>query len=349
MPRYKPTEISGYRLGNLGAVPVVTWDEQGKRRRFRLGSALTQEQAEAELQAFVKRREVYQARSGHKVQDLHDAYCADRRLDGKSIANQEQHWKALAPVFGHLSPSDIDKRICKDYARRRMAAGRKVGTIWTELTDLRTILNWAAKNDLITKAPNITIPPKPAPRDKRLTKEEARTLLDACGPAHLRLFVVLNLATAARAGALLGLRWDRIDLERGLINLHDPEIEETTKRRAIVPINSTAKAALAAAKPMALSDWVIEWNGAPLKSIKKALKSAGKDAGLEWVSPHVLRHTAATWMAEAGVPMSEISQYLGHSSTSVTEKVYARYSPDYLRTAAAALEMPTAQLRSVGA
>jgi len=43
-------------------------------------------------------------------------------------------------------------------------------------------------------------------------------------------------------------------------------------------------------------------------------------------------------MAEEGVPMPEISQFLGHSNTQVTEKVYARFSPDYLRRAAAALE-----------
>jgi hypothetical protein len=49
----------------------------------------------------------------------------------------------------------------------------------------------------------------------------------------------------------------------------------------------------------------------------------------------LLRHTAAVLMAENGVPMSEISQYLGHNSTETTERVYARYSPDYLRKAAA--------------
>jgi len=43
-------------------------------------------------------------------------------------------------------------------------------------------------------------------------------------------------------------------------------------------------------------------------------------------------------MAEAGVSMSEISQYLGHSNTRVTESVYARYSPDYLKGAAKALD-----------
>jgi integrase len=53
----------------------------------------------------------------------------------------------------------------------------------------------------------------------------------------------------------------------------------------------------------------------------------------------MLRHTAAVWMAEGGTPMSEIAQYLGHSTTLVTEKVYARYSPEYLKKAAAQLEI----------
>jgi integrase len=52
----------------------------------------------------------------------------------------------------------------------------------------------------------------------------------------------------------------------------------------------------------------------------------------------MLRHSAAVHMAEEGVPMSEISQYLGHSDTRITEQIYARFSPDYLRRAAAALE-----------
>lgn len=44
-------------------------------------------------------------------------------------------------------------------------------------------------------------------------------------------------------------------------------------------------------------------------------------------------------MAENRVPMSEISQYLGHKSTLITERVYARYSPEYLGSAAESLEI----------
>jgi len=112
-----------------------------------------------------------------------------------------------------------------------------------------------------------------------------------------------------------------------------------SKGRAIVPINNTLLAALHEAKQGALTGHVIEWAGRPVKSIKKGIATAARNAGIEDVSPHVFRHTAAVWMAEAGIPMSEIAQYLGHSNTSVTEKVYARYSLEHLRGAASALEI----------
>lgn len=60
--------------------------------------------------------------------------------------------------------------------------------------------------------------------------------------------------------------------------------------------------------------------------------------GLSDVSPHVLRHTAAVYMAEAGISMDEIAQYLGHSDSRITASTYARYSPEHLRKAASALE-----------
>src|SRR3954462_9387540 len=62
-------------------------------------------------------------------------------------------------------------------------------------------------------------------------------------------------------------------------------------------------------------------------------------AKLKKVSPHMLRHSAAVRMAEDGVPMEEIASYLGHGDVNVTRKVYARFSPDHLRGAAAALEL----------
>lgn len=80
-------------------------------------------------------------------------------------------------------------------------------------------------------------------------------------------------------------------------------------------------------------------SGSQVKSIKKGIATTAKNAGVEGVTPHVFRHTAAVWMAEASISMSEIAQYLSHSNTNITERVYARFSPDHLRRAASALEV----------
>jgi len=100
----------------------------------------------------------------------------------------------------------------------------------------------------------------------------------------------------------------------------------------------TARAALLDARQGALTDYVIEWARRPVKSVKRGLAAAAQRAGLEHVSPHMLRHSAAIHMAEEGVGMEEIAQMLGHSNVNVTRNVYARFSPDYLGRAAAALE-----------
>lgn len=186
-------------------------------------------------------------------------------------------------------------------------------------------------------APAVWMPPPSRPRDRYLTREEVGKLLDHIETPHVRLFVILALATGARMSALLDLTWDRVNLDRRVIDLNPAGRHETNKRRAVVPINERAHAALTKALEGALTDYVIEYGGGPVKSVKKAIQAAAIRSGVP-CSAHVFRHTAGVWMAEADVPMQKIAQYLGHTSTRVTETTYARYSPNYMKDAAAALE-----------
>lgn len=57
------------------------------------------------------------------------------------------------------------------------------------------------------------------------------------------------------------------------------------------------------------------------------------------LSPYVLRHSAGVWMAQAGVDLAEIAEYMGHESLETTRKHYARFHPDHLRAAGKALEI----------
>ena len=228
---------------------------------------------------------------------------------------------------------------CRSYTASRRAAGRSDGAIHTELGLLRTALSWAAKpgRRLIPEAPEIERPQKPDPKERWLTRPEIDRLIAACTMPHIRLAVILMLSTAARVGAILDLEWSRVDFERGIINLRS-DATGPRKGRAIPPMNRMARAALLPAKEAALSDYVIEWAGGPVRCIRKGFMSAVGAAGLREVTLHTLRHSAAVHMAAAGIPIEKISTYLGHSNIAITAKVYARFAPEHLRDAAEVLE-----------
>jgi integrase len=199
-------------------------------------------------------------------------------------------------------------------------------------------MRFAVSEKLISSAPFIPMPRKPAPKTAYLEKEQAQAVASAAMMPHVKLFICLALATAGRVSAILELTWDRVDMEGRTIRLATGGAGEATKGRATVPINEMAFRALQEAQAGAVSDFVVEWGGGPIARITKGVAAASRRAGIA-CTPHTLRHTAAVWMAGAGVPMSKIAQYLGHSDSRTTERVYARYAPDHLRDAASALEL----------
>jgi len=236
-------------------------------------------------------------------------------------SNVDYTWKNLSKYFGGRQACTIKIEDCRAYTALRREAGRADGTIHTELNHLRIVLNWAAKHQIIDKAPHIELPRTPPPNDRYLTREEVTRLLNYTTAPHIRLAIHLMLGTAARVTALLELTWDRVDFERRQIFLRNHENKNQRKGRAVAPINNTLLAALHEAKQGALTGHVIEWTGRPVKSIKKGIATAARNAGIEDVSPHVFRHTAAVWMAEAGVPMSEIAPHSIHSISTGSVKL----------------------------
>ena len=268
------------------------------------------------------------------------AYLADRRLEGRrSVDIMEHNWKALQPRFGHLSPEMISKAVCVEHARARRRDGIADATILTELRRIRTALQWAVKSGLLATAPQVWLPAEPRSRDRWLTEDEVRALIDAAVSPHIKMFIILAIATAARSEALLSLTWARVDLDAGRIALDDPDRERTAKGRATVPINDMARAALAIAKEAALTPYVIEYAHDRVRSIKTAWRATVKRAGVEDATPHDLRRTAASWMVMAGVPIEEVARYLGHSSPRITWATYGRFAPDYLKGASEAVNL----------
>jgi integrase len=343
--RWRRYQVGKYRLGQLNGRPVVVWNADDKKQRRVLGPDGTSEvTARQLLETFARKVQRLQASQAVTVGELFTAYRADRELDGKQVANFDYHWKALAPRFSGMPVDVVDANPCRDYARQRLSEGVSQGTIWTELTLLRSCLNWAAKRRVIDRAPYVWLPQKPQPRSRVLTEDEVIRLIDACHMPHVRLFVVLAITTAARSAALLELKWSHVDFDRGTIDLRadqpdNPLLKTVRKGRAVVPISDLARVALLEAKAGALTDYVIEWAEQPVKKIRKGFEAATRRAGLKDVTPHILRHTAASWSVNGGISMELTAKLLGHKNPNTTRSIYVKTDPNTLKPAADVIDM----------
>lgn len=266
-------------------------------------------------------------------------------------------WKLLEPEFGASKVSEVSQMSVDGYVQKRTSGrlGRPVKpqTAARELSFLIAALNFAADKKQAIVAPalinKVDLPAGGPPRDRWLKRDEIQRLLDAAGRMRrgARLsrgerFLWLALETAARQEAILELTWDRVDFETNTIHYDVPGRKQTKKRRAVVPISSALRPVLLRAFDEKTGDHVLDSEAAVWSSIQLIAIEAGfsdqakpktshkpKATG---ISPHVLRHTAATHMARRGVPLWKIAKILGNTLAMV-EKVYAKWAPDDLREA----------------
>lgn len=317
-------------IGRLRGGYCVSWRDNGKRRRYQL-AARTRKGAEAEGRDKYLREQHPQ--ENITVATLWAAYI-EHLGDKPSAKTLGWTGKAVLAHFGALRPDQLTIADSRAYTAKRRADGRKEGTIHTELSHLRNCMNWAAKKaGAISRVPPIEVPSAPDTDVRPLTDAEIQSIVANCDAPHVRLAVILLMTTGGRVSSILDRTWDKIDFERGIIDLRLTD-GVTRKGRAVLPMNALARTALQTAYAARQTEYVIEYNSKPIKSIRTGYAAALRRAGLYGVRIHQIRHTVAVRMLAAGKPIEQVSQYLGHSNTSVTQKVYARFLPEHLSDAA---------------
>ena len=356
MPRPRRDTIE-YRIGPVAGREYLHLLWTDERRRSKKVSTGTRDPVAAAqfLDAWRRERNAPPVTADQTTSALLDAYLEARQRDG--VIDMERLRNACKPLrkhFGATVPVDISRDHVAGY--RAFRDGRSAWTVRKELSTLRAALKWGEREDWFDKAPFIPLGRKPPPREQWMTREQAAALVEGAAADHVRLFIVLALYTAARRNAILGLTWDRVDFGTGMISYVDPDLDETDKRRSVVPMTPTVRAELVRARELRQTDHVIEWNGAPVANIKHGFRRAAIRAGLRvkvgervgrdgevepiWratVFPHVARHTCATWMAMEGVDLDKIADFLAADPATVWRN-YRKFAPDYLREATLALE-----------
>jgi integrase len=220
----------------------------------------------------------------------------------------------------------------------------------------------------------VTLPQKGPPRDRWLTRDEAAKLIWACWRyrekqtvhrgrqkghpidtqkrplRHLARFILIGLYTGTRAGAISSASPYRdighsfVDLDNGIFYRLPIGKRATKKRQTPAPIPPRLLAHMRRwVRRGAVTSHFVEWQGAPVKSVKTGFRHAVELAGL-WgkVTPHTLRHTAATWLMQRGVPIWQAAGFLGMSADMI-ERTYGHHHPDYMRGAAQAITSKQSQ------
>jgi integrase len=312
----------------------IHWSENRRSKRQSTG-AKEMGAANAFLEEWLRLARSQTAPDALTCRDLWEAKY------GRDAERVRYAWANMEPVFGDLRPIEATQDRLDAYMADR-AAGRigktpaAPSTIRLEMSLLRATWNEAVRKRKLatTDLPILdSLPDASPPRDRWLRDEEVKRLFAAAaGRDRIELFLWLALETAARRTAILQLRWEQVDWETGVIHYLPPGEAQSKKRRASVPISAALRPVLLRAYDERTTPYVLGRS----TPIRDALVSVAAVAGVAGVTPHVLRHTAATRMARAGVPLWLIAKVLGNTVEQV-ENVYAKHSPEMLVSAVEAI------------
>lgn len=232
------------------------------------------------------------------------------------------------------------------------------------VTTLQSAYRYATANGLLASDPIRSVRPPRANRPQLQVwgPQDARTFLHGTHTDRLAWAWALLLTRGPRRGEVCGMRWDDIDLESGVWKISRTRIvaqgraiegtPKTAAGRRSVPLDRLlvdllrahktrqAKEQLVAGEAYNAEGWLFaDELGVPYypDSLSEWFDGKVRALGLPRIRLHDTRHTAATLMLAAGVPVKVVSEMLGHASPTITLGIYAHVLPGMAEEAGAAL------------
>ncbi|MFF0522674.1 tyrosine recombinase XerC [Actinomadura nitritigenes] len=251
---------------------------------------------------------------------------------------------AYASDVGVTDPAGLDVSLLRAWLARQHALGRARATLARRTAAVRAFTHHLHRRGLLENDPGLLLGTPKKHRDLPgvLTQDDAARLLDtmdAEGPMGLRDLAVLEVlyGTGVRVSELCGLDIDDLDTGRRTIRVLGKGNRERT-----VPVGEPAVRAvedwLRAGRPAVATEdsgpaLFLGARGGRLHptSARRIVHSRISDAGtMPDLSPHGLRHTAATHLLEGGADLRSVQEILGHASLQTTQ-LYTHVSAERLK------------------
>ena len=266
-------------------------------------------------------------------------FLASKRLQGMAESSLRFYARALTKFLSATQKrvEDIGKLDCKVYIAAYRQSGASITTADTLRSILQSFFGWGEVEGIVRISPMRSIPRFKIPqrKPKGLTKTELERLRCACRDARDRALVEAYYATGCRVSELIGVNRDQVDLATGRIVVTGKGSKERTvtmTEQAVLYLqryldgrhDSNAALFVTSLSP---------YRRLSVSAIQDVFSRLGRDAGItKRVHPHLMRHTRATSMLRANVPIDTIRQALGHKMVQTT-LIYAVTQVDSVQSA----------------
>jgi integrase len=258
----------------------------------------------------------------------------------------------LLPTFGPLRLRDLDRESLQAFLSGKKRQGYSSSTLHGLRTTLGKILRQAVEWYYLEEnaARGLLIGERvPKKATAFLQPREAQRLIESL-PEPCRTVALVAVLTGLRIGEVAALRWERVDLLRGTLQVKQtyseehgfgsPKTRSSTREVAMSePLRAALLAHRARSSNVAAGSLVFTSSAGtpigPKNLAHRILRPTCVQLGLRPIGWHVLRHTHATWLSESGVTLRAVQDILGQSDLETTLRIYTHAVPDSKRRAVA--------------
>jgi len=264
--------------------------------------------------------------------DVINVYVTDKAHEHARPAETARALRRIDAFMEGKSLADINGRLCRDYAKQS-------GTDTMARRDLellRAAINHHRREGLLDRMVSVVLPERRPARERWLTRSEAAKLLWTAWRRpkckQVARFILFALYTGRRASVVSSASFVRepgrnwIDTKGGM--LWPPERAKVTNKRN--PATAIQPELLAHLRRWERTGrYLVPWGEHSVGRLDRTIAIIAEMAGIGPVTPHVLRHTAATWLMMSGCDIWEAAGFLGMTVRTL-ETTYGHHRPEHL-------------------